>query len=239
MRNSIICAWLGLFVIQPFAGAVCGLPQPRLVCQEYFAQSAVVVAKLVRVRIVEPNPGEVTGTYYYMEVVQRLKGRVLKRFQVYEENSTGRATFHWKRGEKYLLFLSYSKEDRGWELDGCGNSMPLAGAKNVLDEISRINAGKTRETIQGFFASTESLPERLTVKVTGGGKSRRVMVVNREFRLRVQPGMYVVTTGYPGWRLEKDDFSYDDPQKIRIEAGRCAQIQYQASKVAVTAPSPR
>ena len=69
----------------------------------------------------------------------------------------------------------------------------------------------------------------MTVKVEGAGKSRTVMVENRTFKLRVEPGTYVVTANAPGWLFEQDEFSYDKPQKVLIERGRCAQVQFQAS----------
>jgi hypothetical protein len=234
MRKALIRGVLCLGLLDTWAFGACGLPQPRLVCQEYFAESAVVVAKLVRVRKVEPlRPGRNDGTYYYMEAVERVKGKILNRFQVYEENVSGRATFDWKRGENYLLFISYSKEDRGWELDGCGNSSPMAKAQKVLKEIGAIKAGKGHETILGFIASEETLPEEMVVKIAGG-KSRTILVENREFKVRVEPGTYVVTPVHPGWQFEKDAFSYDDPQKITIEPGKCAQIQFQGKKSPVS-----
>ncbi len=229
MPKIAIRVLLSVLVVPATALSLCKLPQPRHVCQEYFSESAVVVGKLRRVRLVESiHPGGPDGTYYYMEVVERLRGRILNRFQVYEENSSGRATFAWKRGENYLLFISYSDGDHGWELDGCGNSGPMSSAKKVLDEVARIKIGKTRETIEGSIASEEPLPENVAVKIEGEGKSRTVPVENREFKVRVEPGTYVVTPVATGWQFPKDDFSYDDPQRVKIDKGRCAQIQFQA-----------
>ena len=211
------------------APAACKLPQPRHVCQEYFSEAAVVVAKLMRVRHVEAiRPGRPDGSYYYMEAVERLRGHILNRFQIYEENSSGHATFEWKRGEAYLLFISYSNDDHGWELDGCGNSGPMSSAKKVLDEIARMKTGKIRETIEGFIASEDPLPDTVTVKLEGEGRSRTVPLENREFKVRVEPGTYTVTPAHAGWTFKKDDFSYDDPEKVRIQPGQCAQIQFQA-----------
>ena len=218
------------YMLLPYAAFGCGLPQPRLVCQEYFAESVVVVAKLARMRHVDAGPGQTEGNFYYFEVVRRLKGKILNRFQVFEEPTSGRAQFEWKRGDEYLLFVSYSKEDRGWELDGCGNSSPMSKADKVLKEIARIRSGKTREFIVGDFSSTETLPP-LTVKIEGEGKTYTVLTDNKNaFSIRVPPGSYVVTVSHPGWQFEKDRVSYDDPAKITIEAGRCAQVQFQGQK---------
>jgi hypothetical protein len=239
MRNGP-WALLCLLVLQSAAGAVCRLPQPRRVCQEYFAEPVVVVAKLVRSRRVEPiHPGGVDGTYYSMEVTGRVKGRMLRRFQVYEENSSGRATFEWKRGETYLLFIRYSQEDRGWELDGCGNSGPMSSAKKTIDQLSWIKNSPAAQMIEGEIASEESLPDSVVVKVTGEGKTRTVPVENRRFRLRVEPGSYLVEPVQPGWQFHGDEFSYDDPQKIKVEAGQCAAIQFQAAPEKPAPPNPQ
>jgi hypothetical protein len=234
MRTCSIRVLLCLLALTPATWA-CGLPQPRLVCQEYFVEQVVVVAKLARVRHVGPiRSGQMDGNYYYFEVIEKLKGKILRRFQVYEENTAERAPFEWKRGEEYLLFISYSNQDRGWELDGCGNSTRFSDARKVLREIGRINSGKSLERIEGFIASDQSLP-RVTVKVEGGAKSYTVVSENREFKLRLEPGTYVVTPILPGWQFEKDALSYDDPQKIRIEPGQCAQVQFQAKQAPVAA----
>lgn len=227
-----------MLVLQPAAEAVCRLPQPRRVCQEYFAEPVIVVAKLVRSRHVDAiHPGGVDGTYYSMQSSGHVKGNILRRFQVYEENSSGRATFEWKRGETYLLFLRYSQEDHGWEFDGCGNSALMSNAKTTIDQISWIKNSPSAQVIEGEIASEESLPSSVVVKVVGEGKTRTVAVENRRFRLRVEPGAYVVTPVQPGWNFQADEFSYDDPQKLKLAAGQCAQIRFQASPEKPAAPN--
>ena len=240
MRTGAIGALLCLLALQSGAEAACRLPQPRRVCQEYFSEPVVVVAKLVRSRRVEPiHPGGVDGTYYSMEATGYVKGNILKRFQVYEENSSGRATFEWKRGEKYLLFIRYSREDRGWELDGCGNSGPMTLAKKTIDEIAIVKNGPAAQTIEGEIASVESLPSSVVVKITGEEKTRTVPVENRRFRLRVEPGAYAVMPLQAGWQFQADEFSYDAPQGIKLAAGQCAQVQFQGSPEKATASSPQ
>jgi hypothetical protein len=108
----------------------------------------------------------------------------------------------------------------------------MTKANKVIKEIERIRSGKTREFIVGDFASTETLPI-VAVKVEGEGKTYTVLTDNKnEFSIRVPPGTYVVTASNPGWQFAKDRVSYDDPAKITIEPGRCAQVQFQASPVA-------
>lgn len=230
MQTGVLRTLLCLLVLQSAAEAVCRLPQPRRVCQEYFAEPVVVVAKLVRSRHVAPiHPGGPDGTYYSMESAGRVKGNILRRFQVYEENSSGQATFEWKRGETYLLFIHHSAEDRGWELDGCGNSGPMTNAKKTIDQISWIKNSPTAQLIEGEIASEESLPASVVVKIVGEGKTRTVPVENRRFSVRLDPGEYVVTPVQTGWQFKSDEFSYNDPQRIKLAAGQCALVQFQAS----------
>jgi len=56
-------------------------------------------------------------------------------FRVYEGNDSGRASFDWKIGKGYLLFLFKSHENamaNAWALDGCGNSGPTSKSASVL-----------------------------------------------------------------------------------------------------------
>jgi hypothetical protein len=56
--------------------------------------------------------------------------------QIHEGNDSGRATFDWVPGGKYLLFLFYVPREKSWELDGCGNSGPISGAETTLSQAS-------------------------------------------------------------------------------------------------------
>ena len=77
------------------------------------------------------------------------------------------------------------------------------------------------------------------MRITGEGKPRTVPVENRRFRLRVEPGAYTVTPVQAGWQFQADEFSYDNPHKIKLAAGQCAQVQFQASPETAAPANPQ
>ena len=124
--SCLICAAIFLLFASP-ALPFCLVPQPRLVCAEYFRSELVIKATLIQTtaRHDVDDPEGISAYVYTMQVNQVLRGSATGRLQVYEENSSGRAGFTWVPGREYLLFLNYNQNDHTlWELDGCGNSGP-------------------------------------------------------------------------------------------------------------------
>jgi hypothetical protein len=110
-------AWHVLLVIgclgsMPLARAVCSQPQPRSVCAEYSASKLVVEATLLRIDNVlyKNDPESVTGSYYTLRIDRVFRGTAGQTVRIYEENASGRASFDWKVGRKYVLFLFDSIE---------------------------------------------------------------------------------------------------------------------------------
>src|SRR5215469_14021284 len=145
------CSWaLVLCLLVSPAAAVCSIPRPRLVCAEFFKEQVAVIARMAGARHVIPKKDDALDYHTYtMQTDRVLRGNIGSTFRIYEENSSGRAGFDWKVGENYLLFLSYSKEDHGWELDGCGNSGPLQKSAKVLREINKIRTATDGGAITG------------------------------------------------------------------------------------------
>jgi hypothetical protein len=211
-----------LCVIVSSAGAVCMSPQPRLVCAEYFKEQAVVIARLVRTRYVDPK-NDVDYRLYTMKTERVLHGQIDGNFRIYEENSSGRAGFEWKEGETYLLFLSYIKRDKGWELDGCGNSGPLRKSAKALKEIDKINAAGNGDG--GIIAGVVWFDPGITVIARGAaGIFRAKSNQEGRFSIHVPPGIYSVRALEPKARFVADDFSYELPRRVRIVDGSCAQV---------------
>jgi hypothetical protein len=210
--------------------AVCSEPQPRLVCAEYFRSQAVVEAKLVRSRYVAPS-NDMDGHIYEMKTEKVLSGNPGISFDIWEENSSGRAGFEWKPGRSYLLFL-ISKEDRGWGLDGCGNSGPLEHAATALKQIREISG--RREGIIEVAVGGDWLawsPPMTNVKVSASSAQNAYSAVtNRKgvAEIHAPAGQYTVTV--PNHRVQPFDFTYDDPNKVTIENGGCAQVQFVQSE---------
>jgi hypothetical protein len=223
MFKLCACALL-LCVFVSSASAVCMGPQPRLVCAEFFREQVVVTARLVRTRYVDPKRDDAMDYYLYtMQTDRVLRGRIAPRFRIYEENSSGRAGFGWNVGETYLLFLSYMKGDRAWELDGCGNSGPLRKSAEVLKEIDKIKTA----TDGGVIAGEVWFDPGVTVIVQGtGGTFRTQSDKESQFRVQVPAGVYSVRPVERGARFVADALSYELPRHVRIQNGSCAQIRF-------------
>src|SRR5580700_2089667 len=117
MKNVLLLAIVVLLFASPTMG-LCDVPQPRLVCAEYFASRVVVEATLVKVRSTHDKDDlEGVATYEYnLHTNQVLRGHIDRVFRVHEGNDSGRATFGWKIEREYLLFLFYSDSDKACEL---------------------------------------------------------------------------------------------------------------------------
>ncbi len=208
--------------------AVCRQPQPRLVCAEYFQEQAVVIAKLVRIEDVGDKEA-IVGHFYTLSLEKTFRGTIDRTFRIWEELTSGRAGFDWVQDKSYLLFLSFSRNDHtAWVLDGCGNSGPFTQAEKALREIEAIKAEHGGGFVSGNISS-ESPPEslnRVSIVVTGRGHTYEGSTDQEgNFRVRVPAGIYKLNASRPDWFFRKDDFSYDDPQRISIENGGCAQVQ--------------
>jgi hypothetical protein len=223
---TVICLLLG-----PQAIAVCSVPQPRLVCAEYFASNVVVEATLVRTRVIheKDQPELVRAHLYRLRVNHILRGETGESIRVYEENDSGRAAFDWTLGRKYLLFLLYSPEGKFWALDGCGNSGLLNQAKAALSEISSIQSRHDEfGLIQGMVSlQTLSVPEPgVRVEALGGGRHYVARTNEKgEFQIKVPTGRYIVRGAGTGFRIGAADLSYENPRKLQVEPGGCVQIQ--------------
>ena len=213
------------------AVSLCGAPQPRLVCAEYFASQLVVEATLVQTRELhdKDDPEGISAHIYTLHVNQVLRGKIGGTLRVYEENNSGRASFDWVPGSEYLLFLFHVAGNKSWGLEGCGNSGPLSKADTALSEIAAIKTAREGGVIHGVVSI-----EALSVPIPGvhiearGATGLYEATTNEKgaFQLSVPAGRYVVRAVKEGSAFETDILSYEDPRKIRIEPGGCAQIQF-------------
>jgi Carboxypeptidase regulatory-like domain len=213
------------------AAAFCFLPQPRLVCAEYFASSLVVEATLVQTRELhdKDDPEGISAYLYTMRVNRALRGSAVGNIRVYEGNDSGRAGFKWVQGKEYLLFLSYAATEKSWSLDGCGNSDPLTQASVVLSEIAAIRVAGGSGVIHGAVREASSSDSIAGVHIEAQGTGGRFVATTDEkgeFQMSVPPGRYIVRAAEDGSVFGADPISYEDPRNIRIEPGGCAQVQF-------------
>lgn len=210
-------------VLIPIALAVCQVPQPRIVCAEYSNSKAVVVATLRASRHVAAF-GETDGHLYSFAVKTLLRGDPGSAFQVWEENSSGRATFAWKVGRDYLLFLTgnVKQPTRAWVIDGCGNSGPMSQSGKVLAQIKSIDTSSPFGVVYGMADTSDVL-----VKAVGDGQtfSTKSDQMGR-LTLRLPIGKYTLSAARRGWSFAPEPFGYESPRDLNITSGYCAQIQF-------------
>ena len=231
MNRHVILAFAVLLAAGPAMG-FCDVPQPRLVCAEYFASQVVVEATVTKVRDIDEDNFPIAFVYS-LRADRLLRGRVAGTFDVYEGNDSGRATFGWKIGREYLLFLNYSQSDKGWELDSCGNSGPLDQAKMALEEIARIQKLHGEGVIHGVVSWNALSNPMADVRVEAhGAKGTYATTTNArgEFEIKVPPGRYVVRASKAGFSFSGAVLSYSDPNDVRIVPGGCAQVQLAANQ---------
>jgi hypothetical protein len=177
--------------------SLCQVPQPRLVCAEYTNSQAVVIAKLMRIR----EMGDGDGYFYSLATRNVLRGRTDPTFQVWEENSSGRATFDWKPGTDYLLFMSYSKQDRAWGIDGCGNSGPLSQSASVLAAINSAKANASDGLVDGMVSTDSWTTGIVDVTVRGVWNGMTFTARTNQagrFQMRLPPGRYRLEAAVSG-----------------------------------------
>jgi Carboxypeptidase regulatory-like domain len=230
VKHSLLLSLVLLLFAGPAMG-VCDVPQPRLVCAEYFASKVVVEASLVKVRTVrdKDDPQGIAAFVYTLRTDRLLRGQIDGVFQIYEGNDSGRATFDWNIGGKYLLFLFYLRTEKSWGLDGCGNSGPLSGAKSVLEQIEAIQTGHHDSGVIHGAVSEQALSAHIPgvrVEVRGtNGVYRATTNAKGEFEIKVPAGRYTVRAIQTGYTFRAADLSYENPDDVRIEPGGCAQVQ--------------
>jgi len=234
MRYPLISLLVGfLLSLPPSAAAFCNEPQPRLVCAEFFSSPLIVEATLVQ-KSHEPGTGdELDGYVYSLHVNRTVRGEAARTIRVYEENSSGRATFDWVARRDYLLFLFPLTNKKGmWALDGCGNSGPLSKAAAALADIAKVKASTSGDAmIQGvvngpdFAATQPSSGLRVTAR-SAAGLFNAVTDKDGEFRMSVPAGRYVVSVNESSLSFRPYEFSYEDPEALEIQPGGCAQVQF-------------
>ena len=222
MKFSLFLAIVIIFFESPAMG-LCDVPQPRLVCAEYFASKVVVEASLAKVKSIydKDDPQGVAAHVYSLHASQVIRGHIDPAFVVHEGNDSGRATFDWKIGRGYLLFLFYSDSDKAWELDGCGNSGPISDAKAILQQIAAIRASNEGGVIHGVI-SQQALSDPVSdVHVEARGPNGRYTATTNskgEFEIKVPAGHYAVSAMKAGFSFATADFSYENPNKVQIES---------------------
>ncbi len=101
----------------------------------------------------------------------------------------------------------------------------------ALSEIAAIKAAQGGGVIHGVIRDSEDLPFVVIpgARVDAQGISGHYQATSDEkgeFQIDVPPGEYIVRVVDSSGLFEKALFSYEDPNKIEIEPGGCAQVEF-------------
>lgn len=232
MKAGFILLAICLLNSMQMAHAFCNEPQPRLVCAEYFDSAVVFEATLLKIDDVlyENHADDIIARHYTLRTDRPFRGTIPQTFKVYEGNDSGRASFNWKVGTRYVLFLSGSLEMPNEQvLDGCGKSGPVSHARSVLREVQRINPSSQSALISGVVSDYYHSGPEPDVQVLARGDGRVFKAPtdrNGRFKIEVPPGEYVVEAVQASLSFKVSEFSYEDPKHLAMKAGSCAQVQF-------------
>jgi hypothetical protein len=225
IRKIVSFAAIAL-LFAPQASTHCTAP-PRLICAEYSQSTLVVEATLIQTRHVVPEHKD-DFFIYTLQTIRTLRGTEVPSLQITEFNGTGRASFVWKRGRSYLLFLK-PVGDGTWWLEGCGYSGPLNEAASTLMVIATLKT-RTGGLINGTVISAHDWISNAGITIQIHGDSRDYTTTtdrDGNFSIHVTPGHYQVHAIEPGSTFQTDSYSNEDPNNITIELGGCAQITFE------------
>lgn len=227
MRRLAALVLISCF-LQPSVFAWRNIP-PRLICAEYSQSKLMVIAKLRRKQHLQPQHAQ-DYYVYTLETSKTLRGEVGAEFRVWEENSSGRASFNWSVGNSYLLFLNPT-DDGMWWLYGCGNSAPIDKADFALKVIGSLK-DRRGGVIQGIVTVGGEYPPRtdlsgITIQIRGKNRDYEVLTNSKDvFKVHVPAGQYAVVPVQSERSFKKDFESFEDPDGVNIENGGGAQVQF-------------
>ena len=178
------------------------------------------------------DPQVVLARYYTLKTDRVFRGTPEQTIRIYEENDSGRASFEWKVGAKYILFLfdSHERPDQNlFAFDGCGNSGPASHASSVFREIGQVKCERRTALITGavsVFNLSGPVPDIEVVARGGGATYSGTTDRKGRFAIKVAPGDYIVEPVHPNSSFTVFDMSYEDPRHLAMQAGSCAQVQF-------------
>jgi hypothetical protein len=222
------------------AGALCLQPQPVRVCTEYFHSQSVVLAKVLSKRQIPdtPDPNNVEGWFYKIEVAKTFKGMLPPGSEIYTGNDETK--FPMDVGKNYLLFINKNQQGR-LAPDRCGNSAELSqasGAAAALDEIAKAAqsggggeiGGRVMLPVAGSQAMSDAGAPGIALTIDNYvGRPVDVMTDDDgRFNSHVPAGHYSVVGKSDKWDLVPYALSYMKPTDFEIPDGACADLMFLA-----------
>lgn len=224
MRRSGVASVLLSLLVAAESQAVCPQPPPK-VCSTFFSSDVVLSGTVAAVEEVPDGDGFIEGWRYRISVAEVFKGRPRKDVFVHTPNDSGRLLL--EVGNLYVLFA----HAQGHQLEvfsDCGTVSQADHAADTVQAIRRLSRARD-SIIEGQVAKNVPGPgvSGVRVEVSGPGATRRLVTDEHGwFRTSVPPGRYVVRIDS---RLAAPfDLSTDSPERLVLQAGQCAQLQFVA-----------
>lgn len=214
-------------MLQDTVWAVFPEPAPK-VCSEFFKSDFVFTGTVVSTTELAAKGDFVGGWTYRLKVLTVFRGVDRQTVEVSTENASAR--FPLKTGTSYLLFVS-KQQGRFWVYDG-GNSRVLEQSAKQLQDLGRLKRPERGGWLEGQVVSRGGhgwapIPRALLLVSSGNGNTKRAYAdASGEFRVSVASGNYRVVVSAPGWLIKPFDLSYDDPERLSIQDGQCAQMLF-------------
>jgi len=202
------------------ATAACLQPEWKI-CSEFFKRDAVFIARVLSETTVRSQSGLYDdGWVYRLRVTKVFRGSLGAVAEVFTENSSGR--FRLEVGKDYLL-LATLREGR-FEIDNCGESGLFTERSKTIREIEGI--AKASDGVIEAYVESRERKGVAGVQFEVRGKETAYIAVtdgSGRSRLNVRPGTYSVKAVAASVLLIP---SYEDPDRIVVSSGGCAQLQF-------------
>ena len=232
-RTGVYLCFALFFAATTNTLALCGEPQPRLVCAEATNSRAVVVARLMR-RKFRSSDRDSDLNIYSLESIRLIRGEIAHDFVIHERNDSGRSGVKWKIGSQYLLFVTYDKLEQAYIVEACGNSGFLSKSSKVIHQV-RAMASYQEDPIISGLVTTDSWSTGVHGVDISATNATGVFKVRSDsegrFELQVKPGTYSVTARTPNWSFEKGLLTYENPDHLILRSGACAQVHFEGKLV--------
>ena len=240
MSSGILaCALLALTVaIAEPAKALCLQPSPVRVCTEYFRSDYVLTAKILSVRKIPdtPDPNNVEGWFYKVQVQKTYRGGKLTNDEIYTGNDETK--FAMEVGKSYLLFINDNLQSRP-QPDTCGNSAELSKATAATEAVNKILkaagagadiSGRVMLPVAGSQAMSESGAPGIGLAVKNYVGRDQMMTTDQDgrFNIHVSAGHYSVVGASDMWNIVPYTLSYMKPTDFELQDGSCADLVFLA-----------
>ncbi len=220
------------------AKALCLQPSPVRVCTEYFRSEYVLTAKILSVRKIPdtPDPNNVEGWFYKIQVLKTYRGGKLTNDEIYTGNDETK--FAMEVGKNYLLFINDNLQSRP-QPDTCGNSAELSKATAATQAIDKILkaagagadiGGRVMLPVAGSQAMSDSGAPGISLAIKNYVGRDRMVTTDQDgrFALHVSAGHYSVVGASDVWNVVPYTLSAMKPTDFELQDGSCADLIFLA-----------